>query len=50
MFQILCSMLIFNSCVEKYDICEYDKFTGELVAKQNYELNDSTRILTKTLV
>ena len=42
-------VLIFNACVQKYDICENPRMTGELIVKESYPVQDSVRISTKNI-
>ena len=42
-------VLIFNACVQKYDICENPRMTGELIVKDSYSDQDSVRISTKNI-
>ena len=42
-------VLIFNACVQKYDICENPKVTGDFFVKESYPEQDSVRISTKNI-
>jgi len=42
-------ILFFSACVQKYEICENPKITGELIVNDSYSNQDSVRISTKNI-
>ena len=42
-------IFFFSACVQKYDICENPKITGDFIVKDAYPDQDSVRISTKNI-
>ena len=42
-------IIFFTACVQKYEICENPRMTGELIVKDSYSDQDSVRISTKNI-
>jgi PKD repeat protein len=42
-------IIFFTACVQKYDICENPKVTGDFIVKESYPEQDSVRISTKNI-
>jgi hypothetical protein len=43
-------IIFFTACVQKYDICENPKVTGDFIVKESYPEQDSVRISIKNIL